>query len=108
MPHPYVNITVDALDDGIVLAIGYARNEHVTAAYAGAKYIQCRNAMDVNSIMRTIMIVNKSLQRKSSEDIRADLDYLINAGAKDPEPFKEEDFFNSESFLIDYYAREDR
>lgn len=104
MSHPHVNITVDALDDGIVLSIGYARNEYVTAAYAGIKYIKCHNAMDVNSIMRTILTINKSLQRKSSKDIQADLNRLINSGAKDPEPFEQEDFLNSRSFLIDYYT----
>lgn len=105
MPAPNVNMTIDALQNGITIAIGFARNENLTKAFAGNKFLKCDNAMETNNAMRVILKVAKTLQRKDSQDIHKDLDRLEATGAKDPEPLTQEDFLNSNSYLIDYYAR---
>jgi len=105
MPAPNVNINIDALQNGVTIAIGFARNENLTEAFAGNKFLKCDNAMEANNAMRVILKVAKTLQRKNSQDIHKDLDRLEAAGAKDPEPLTQEDFFNSNSYLIDYYER---
>jgi len=108
MPAPNVNITIDALDDGVTIAIGFARNQHVTNAFAANMFVRCYDAMETNNAMRLITTVAKTLENKNSLDIHEDLRQLESKGASDPEPTSMEDFLNSNAFLIKYYSQHKR
>lgn len=108
MIDPGVNLTIDAHQEGVTIAIGYERGPHRIEHYAGQKFVQVFNGMDANKAISIIVAAAKALKNKSSLDIQNDLDYLISSGASDPDPFTMEDFLNNNSFLVDYYAQQGR
>ena len=106
MPALNVNITVDALQEGVVVSIGYERDKYTPNGIASTKFIKCFNAVETNNAMRIIISTAKTLQRKDSLSIHEDIRKLESSGAKDPVGFTMEEMLNEKSFLIDYYVRQ--
>jgi len=105
MIDPDVSLTIDALQEGVAIAVNYGKGEHKIIHIAGQKFVSVLNGMDVNKAMSIIVAIAKAVKNKSSEDIQDDLDNLEASGASDPDPFTMEDFLNSRAFLIDYYTK---
>ena len=108
MSSPGVGLSIDALQEGVSIAIDYERGPHRIEHIAGQKFVQVFNGMDANKAVSIVVAVAKSLKHKSSEEIQSDLDRLKSGGAADPEPFTMEDFLNNNAFLIDYYSQQGR
>lgn len=103
-----VGLSIDALQEGVSIAIDYERGPHRIEHIAGQKFVQVFNGMDANKAVSIVVAVARALKNKSSEEIQADLDQLISSGFSDPEPFTMEDFLNNNAFLIDYYSQQGR
>lgn len=73
---------------------------------ASTKFETCDNGMDVNKIIRKVLILTKKISKMTGDMIYSDLEKLRpHADNKENEEF---DFFtilNNNEFLIDYYAR---
>ena len=108
MNSPGVGLSIDAQQEGVVIAINYEKGPHKIAHIAGQKFVQVFNGMDTNKAVSIVVATAKGLKHKSSEEIQSDLDRLEASGASDPEPFTMEDFLNSNAFLVDYYLQQGR
>ena len=108
MNSPGVGLSIDAQQEGVVIAINYEKGPHRIAHIAGQKFVQVFNGMDTNKAVSIVVATAKGLKHKSSEEIQSDLDRLEASGASDPEPFTMEDFLNSNAFLVDYYLQQGR
>lgn len=108
MNSPGVGLSIDALQEGVVIAIDYEKGPHRIEHIAGQKFVQVFNGMDANKAVSIVVATAKGLKHKSSEEIQVDLDRLEASGISDPEPFTMEDFLNNNAFLIDYYSLQGR
>ena len=108
MIDPDVSLTIDALQEGVVIAVNYGKGEHKVIHTAGQKFVQVHNGMDTNKATGIVVAVAKAIKNRRSEDIQNDLNRLKASGIQDQEQFTMEDFLNSRAFLIDYYSQQGR
>jgi hypothetical protein len=108
MIDPDVSLTIDALQEGVVIAVNYGKGEHKMIHIAGQKFVQVHNGMDTNKAIGIVVAVAKAIKNRRSEDIQNDLNRLTDSGLQDQEQFTMEDFLNNNAFLIDYYSQQGR